>query len=126
MMREQTEHFAVGMGGKRGTRRAGFLAPYFLALGLEDVLGLRAQQRDFLLGEAVGEEQIALLVEVGDLLGRELHLSPPGRDVRQFSARQNRRGIGAVPTAPHEMNRTSEAGRIQGAARGYSIAATRP
>src|ERR1043166_1201458 len=126
MMREQTEHFAVGMGGKRGARRAGFLAPYFLALGLEDVLGLRAQQRDFLLGEAVGEEQIALLVEVGDLLGRELHLSPPGRDVRQFSASQNRQRLGAVPTAPHEMNRTSEADRIQGAARGYSIAATRP
>src|ERR1043166_5292197 len=106
-MREQTEHFAVGMGGKRGARRAGFLAPYFLALGLEVVLGLRAQQRDFLLGEAVGEEQIAWLVEVGDLLGRELHLSPPGRDVRQFSARQNRRGIGqrggAVPTSAHLM-----------------------
>src|SRR5262249_32688927 len=43
---------------------------------------LRAQQRDFLLGEAIGEEQIALLVELGDLLRRELHVSPPGRDVR--------------------------------------------
>ena len=45
------------------------LAPDLLAVGLEDAVGLDAQQRDLVLGEAVGKEDVALLVESLELLG---------------------------------------------------------
>ena len=51
------------MRGEGRARRAGFLAPDFLAVLLENVLGFRAQQRDLFFGEAIGEEDVALLVE---------------------------------------------------------------
>jgi hypothetical protein len=57
---------------KGRTRCARLLAPDFLPVALEDDLGLGAQQRDFLFGEAAGHEQVALLVERGELLGSEL------------------------------------------------------
>ena len=68
MAGQQPERLVEGMRGKGGARRAGLLAPDFLAVELEDRLGVVAQQRDLLLGEAVREEQVALLVEVLELL----------------------------------------------------------
>src|SRR5712691_7901585 len=73
MMGEQPKYLAEGVRGERGARRARFLPPYFLALGLEDGLGLGAEQGDLLLGEAIGEKQVTLRVEIRELLGRELH-----------------------------------------------------
>src|SRR5204862_2891338 len=81
MMGEQPEGLAVGMRGESSARRAGLLAPDLLPLRLEDRLGLRAQQHDLAFGEAIGEEQIPLLVELGELLGRKVHdvlLDPSG------------------------------------------------
>src|ERR1700690_2637199 len=73
MARQQAEHFAEGVRGEGGARGAGLLAPDFLAVELEDVLGFHAQQRDLFLGEAIGEENVALFVEGSKLLGVELH-----------------------------------------------------
>ena len=73
MARQQAEHFAEGVRGEGGARGAGLLAPDFLAVELEDVLGFHAQQRDLFLGEAIGEEDVALFVEGSKLLGVELH-----------------------------------------------------
>src|SRR6202142_2365251 len=73
MARQQAEHFAEGVRGEGGARGAGLLAPDFLAVELEDVLGFNAQQRDLFLGEAIGEEDVALFVKGAKLLGVELH-----------------------------------------------------
>jgi hypothetical protein len=73
MARQQAEHFAEGVGGEGGARRAGLLAPDFLAIELEDGVGFQAQERDLFLGEAVGEETVALLVESLELFGGKLH-----------------------------------------------------
>ena len=73
MVAEQTERLVVGMGGERGARRTGLLAPYFLAVGRIDLLGLVAQDRDFLLREAAGQEQIAFFSELPKLLRRQRH-----------------------------------------------------
>jgi len=52
-----------------GARRAGLLPPHLLAIEFEDRLGIVAQERDFLLAEAVRKEQVALLVEIAKLAG---------------------------------------------------------
>ena len=70
MAREKAKHLAEGVRGKRGPRCPGLLAPDFLAVLFEDVRGFRAQQRDLLLGEAIGEEHVTLLVEGLQLVGR--------------------------------------------------------
>jgi hypothetical protein len=54
---------------KRGARRAGLLPPHLLAIEFEDRLGVVAQKRDFLLAKAVRKEQIALLIEIAELVG---------------------------------------------------------
>ena len=48
---------------------ASLLPPHLLAIEFEDRLGVVAQKRDFLLAEAVRKEQIALLVEIAELVG---------------------------------------------------------
>ena len=60
---EAAEGFVVGVGGEGRPRRAGFLAPDLLAVGRVDLLGLRAEDGDLLLGEAVGEKKIAFTIE---------------------------------------------------------------
>ncbi len=77
MARHHLEHLVELVRGKGGARRAGLLAPDFLPVELEDVVGLDAQQRDLFLGEAVREEDVALLVEGLDLLGGKLHGALP-------------------------------------------------
>jgi hypothetical protein len=61
------------VGRECGARRAGTLAPHLLALGLVDVFGFRAQDRHLLVGKAVRQKQIALLVEFLELARREFH-----------------------------------------------------
>ena len=63
MAGEQAKRLVEGVGGEGGARRAGLLAPHFLAIELENRLGFVAQLRDFLLGKTVRKEQVALLVE---------------------------------------------------------------
>ena len=69
MARQQPEHLAEGVRGESGARRAGLLAPDFLAVELEDVLGFDAQQRDFFFRETIGKEDVALFVEGSKLFG---------------------------------------------------------
>src|SRR5205823_3031463 len=66
---QQAKHLAEGMGREGGARRPGFFAPDLLAVGLEDLLALDAEQRDLLLRKAVRQEDIALVVEGLELLG---------------------------------------------------------
>src|SRR5262245_66655536 len=73
MPREQAEHLAEGVRGKRGPRCPGLLAPDFLAVLRENTRGFRAKQRDLLLGEAIGEEHVTLLIEGLQLVGRQSH-----------------------------------------------------
>ena len=70
---QQLEHLVEGVGGERGARRASLLAPDLLAVGFENLLALRAEHGDLVLGEAIGQEDEALVVEGFELLGRELH-----------------------------------------------------
>ena len=77
MARQQAEHLAEGVRGEGGARRAGLLAPDFLAVELEDVLGFDAQQRDLFFREAIGKKDVALLVEGAKLFGVELHERAP-------------------------------------------------
>ena len=69
MAHQQAEHLAEGVGREGGARRAGFFAPDLLAVGLEDLLALDAEQRDLLLREAVRQEDVAFVVEGLELLG---------------------------------------------------------
>ena len=62
MIAEQAKRLVVGVGGERGARRPGLLAPHLLAVGRVDLLGLVAQDCDFLLREAAGQEQPAFLM----------------------------------------------------------------
>ena len=73
MVPEQAERLVIGVRGKGGARRAGLLAPDLLAVGGVDLLGLVAQDRDFLLREAAGQEQIAFFSELPKLLRRQRH-----------------------------------------------------
>src|SRR5258705_536369 len=73
MARHHFENFIELMCGEGGARRAGFFPPDFLAVELEDVVGLEPQQRDLFLGETVREKDVALLVESLELFRRELH-----------------------------------------------------
>jgi hypothetical protein len=61
VMRHQSEGLIVSMGGESGPRGAGFLAPHLLTVGSENIIGLAAQKRDLLLGEAIRKKQVALL-----------------------------------------------------------------
>src|SRR6266849_5244866 len=65
-----------------GPRGAGFLAPHLLTVGSENIIGLAAQKRDLLLGEAIRKKQVTLLVEGLDLLGCKLHGVLPGTSWR--------------------------------------------
>ena len=49
MARHDLKHLVELVSGKSCPRRAGFLAPDFLAVELEDVVRLCAQQRDLIL-----------------------------------------------------------------------------
>ena len=69
MAAEQTKHFVERVSGECRARRAGLLAPDLLAVEFQDRFGVVAQQRDLILGKAVREEQIALLVELFLLAG---------------------------------------------------------
>jgi hypothetical protein len=77
--------------GEGGARRAGLLAPDLLAVGLEDLLALDAQQRDLLLGEAVRQEDIALIVEGFELVGVKAASRAP-------ETSGGRRGQGLAPS----------------------------
>jgi len=72
MARHDLEHLVELVRGKGGAWRAGFFAPDLRAIELEDFVGFNAQQRDLVLGEATGEEDVALLVKCFELLGVEL------------------------------------------------------
>src|SRR5262249_38739624 len=74
----QAKRLVEGMGGKRRSRRAGLLAPHFLAIAGKNVLRLAAQKRHFVLGEAAGKKHVAELVEALDLFGGEPHGGPHG------------------------------------------------
>src|SRR3954451_4689423 len=78
-MGHQPEGFVVGMRGECGTWRAGLLAPDLPAVGPENAVGFAAQDRDFVFGETVRKEYVALLVESLDLFRCELHGVLPGR-----------------------------------------------
>ena len=73
MAGEQMKYFVERMRRKSGARRAGLLSPHFLAVELEDGLGLVAQQCDLLFGKAVWQKQVALLLELATLFYGELH-----------------------------------------------------
>src|SRR3954470_1560305 len=78
VMGHQPEGFIIGMRGKCGARRARLLAPDLPAVGPENAVGFAAQDRDFVFGETVRKEYVALLVEGLDLLRCELHGVLPG------------------------------------------------
>jgi hypothetical protein len=63
VMGHQPEGFVIGMRGECGARRAGLLAPDLPAVGPENAVGFAAQDRDFVFGETVRKEYVALLVE---------------------------------------------------------------
>src|SRR5579871_1476153 len=73
MVAEDAERLVVSVRGESGARSAGLLAPDFLTIAAVNLLGFRAQHRDFLFAEAVGEEEIAFVVEILELLRGELH-----------------------------------------------------
>ena len=73
MVPKQAKRLVVGVGGEGGARRPGLLAPHFLPVGGVDLLGLVAQDRDLLLREAAGQEQIAFFSELPKLLCRQRH-----------------------------------------------------
>ena len=77
MAAEQAERLVVGVRGEGGARRPGLLAPHLLAVGGVDLLGLVAQDRDLLLREAAGQEQIAFFSELPELLRGQLHRGIP-------------------------------------------------
>src|SRR6185295_6863380 len=85
VMRQKPEHLVELVRGECGARRAAFLAPYFRAVELEDRVALRAHQRDLVIGEAVGEKQIAKLVELTELLGGQFHGMPPAGRLMRLS-----------------------------------------
>src|SRR5205807_8793995 len=85
--------------------------------GLEDPLGLGAQQRDLVFRETIRKEQIAEFIEFGELLRRELHDVPrwwrpsvplrarPGG--RGFHHRVDRQGSTELSTRNSEFNTRS-------------------
>src|SRR5262249_27962954 len=93
MMRPQPKGFGVGMGGESGARRARFLAPNLLAIGPKDPVGLAAQKRDLLLGEAIWKKEVALLFEGFDLLRCETHGVLPGTTFHGSSLAGSASGI---------------------------------
>src|SRR5665213_3498609 len=70
---EQAERLVVNMRGEGGARRAGLLAPDLGAVDGVDRFGLVAQHRDFRLGKALRQEEVAFLSELPPLFGIELH-----------------------------------------------------
>jgi hypothetical protein len=70
---QQAEHLAEGVRGEGGSRSAGLFPPDLLTVGLENLLALAAQLRDLLFGEAIGQKNVALVVEGFELRGGEFH-----------------------------------------------------
>ena len=130
MARQQAEHLAEGVRGESGARGAGFLAPDFLAIELENVLGFHAQQRDLFLGKTIGEEDIALFVKGSKLLGRKLHSVLPVAVAavarllkRYFRGRAaNCQRPGAPYSCMARRNKNTDASNIVGTASGISVA----
>src|SRR6266567_6557954 len=77
MSAQEPEALVVGVRGKGGARRARFLAPQLRPVGAVDRLGLAPQRRDLVRAEAIGQKEIAVVVERLQLLGREPHGGPP-------------------------------------------------
>ena len=77
MAAENAERLVVGVGGEGRARGAVLLEPDLLALGLVDALGLGAQHGHLVIGEAVLDDDIAVLVEILELGGGELHEHAP-------------------------------------------------
>jgi len=73
VMAEEPKGLVVGVRGKGGARCAGLLAPHLLTVGGVNRLGLVAQGGHLLLGEAIGEEQIAFFSELPELLLAQRH-----------------------------------------------------
>ena len=98
MMAEDAKRFIVGVGGKGGARRAGLLAPHFLAVAAINLLGFGAQDGNFVLAEATRKEEIPVLVEILELLRGKLHgvLSrrPVSRDLDPILPRRARKATG--------------------------------
>jgi hypothetical protein len=79
MMRQQAKHLVVFVRREGGARRAALLAPDFLAMLAENLVGAAAHQGDLFFGEAIGKEAVALLVELAQLLGGQIHAGLQGR-----------------------------------------------
>ena len=78
MSAEQPKRLIIGMCGKSSARCARFFAPHFRAIGVVDGNRFGPERGDLLGRKAVGEEKIALVVELPDLLFRKAHdLFPP-------------------------------------------------
>ena len=84
MPRQQAKYLTESMGGKGRARCPSLLAPHFLAVELEDILGLCTQQRDLVLGETIGEKNVAPLVEGLQLLGGKSHSASPSSHAPRF------------------------------------------
>ena len=70
---EDGEGLVISVGGEGRARRARFLAPDLLPVGVENTLCLRAQDGHLLLRKAIGKHEVPELVEVLQLFGCELH-----------------------------------------------------
>src|SRR5262249_27020467 len=96
VVRHPPKGVVVGVGGESGARRAGFLAPDLLAIGPKNPVGLAAQKRDLLFGEAIRKKEVALLLEGFDLLRREIHGVLPGTTFHGSSLAGSASGITCV------------------------------
>src|SRR4029077_13272774 len=111
MVPKQSERLVIGVRGEGGARRPGFLAPDLLAVGGVDLLGFVAQDRNLLLGEAAGQEQIAFFSELPKLLRRQRHrgLLPSikmiGGAGARFRRRRSRYGLGPRARRPRHRRR---------------------
>ena len=120
MMAEDAERLVVGVGGEGGARRAGLLAPHLLAVAAVNLLGLRAQHGDFFLAEAIGEEEIALVVEILELLRAELHGRPPASSFFGFLAASVAGAGGKATSAPNpKFAHTLPQGRLRTSESGH-------
>ncbi len=70
---QQAEGLVVGVGGEGGARRARLLPPDLLALGPQDRLGFGAQHANLFAREALGQKDVALLVELLELHVGQAH-----------------------------------------------------
>ncbi len=73
MTAESTERLRIGVRGEGGAGRTGALPPHLLAIHGVDRVRLGAQHGRLRGGEHLGQEQVAVPVELGELTSREIH-----------------------------------------------------